>query len=314
MYFKDYDMKHQLKPTSKNIFILLILTSIVFGCNKNSLKVWDDKEGLEVQNPDAQVFIHAGETREYILYVPNSYDGITEVPLLFNFHGYDGIASEYMTYADMRSLAESERFILVYPQGSALDGSSHWNPSLPSTDNKSNADDLGFIEALINQLSTEFMIDMKRIYACGYSNGGMMSYGLASHKSNLIAAIGAISGAMIETDILPSHPMPIIKIHGTADEVLPYDGIDGIYNSVEATLEYWRSFNNTNLTPIVTSFNDRGTLIEHFIYADGENGTSVEHYKVIEGGHVWFDLNYQGMSSNKLIWDFVSRYDIHGLR
>ena len=152
MYFKDYDMKHQLKPTSKNIFILLILTSIVFGCNKNSLKVCDDKEGSEVQNPDAQVFIHAGETREYILYVPNSYDGITEVPLLFNFHGYDGIASEYMTYADMRSLAESERFILVYPQGSALDGSSHWNPSLPSTDNKSNADDLGFIEALINQL------------------------------------------------------------------------------------------------------------------------------------------------------------------
>ena len=33
-----------------------------------------------------------------------------------------------MKYADMRSIAESNEFILVYPQGSCFDGLSHWNP------------------------------------------------------------------------------------------------------------------------------------------------------------------------------------------
>ena len=307
-------MKNQFRSTIKDIFTLLILTSILFGCNKNETKTWDDKGDSKDQNSDAQTLVHDGETREYILYVPNSYDETTAVPLIFNFHGYGGNASEYMTYADMRSLAESENFILVYPQGSNLDGSPHWNPSLPGNENKSNADDLGFIEALINKLETDYMIDRKRIYACGYSNGGMMSYGLASHKSNLIAAVGSISGVMIDSDINPSHPMPVIKIHGTSDEVLPYNGISGEYNSVEATLEYWKNFNNTNTTPITTTFNDNGIVIEHFIYADGDNNCNVEHYKVIEGGHVWFDLNFQGANTSMLIWDFVSRYDINGLR
>ena len=303
-----------LKLNSTYISILLILSNILGGCSKNNSKTWDEKGGLIEQNPDAQLLVHDGETREYVLYVPNSYDGITAVPLLFNFHGYGGNASEYMSYADMRSLAESERFILVYPQGSILNGSSHWNPSLPSNESKSNADDLGYIEALVNKLAIDYMIDRTRIYACGYSNGGMMSYGLASHKSNLIAAVGSISGAMIDTDIVPSHPIPVIKIHGTSDEVLPYNGVSGEYNSVETTLEYWKNFNNTNTTPNVSSFNDNGTIIEHFIYANGDNGCNVEHYKVIEGEHVWFDLNYQGANTSMLIWDFVSKYDINGLQ
>lgn len=306
-------MKKPFILSAKNIFVLFILSTLFFCCNKNEAKIRYDKGGIIVENPDAQVVMHDGEKREYVLYVPDSYDGIAAVPILFNFHGYGGNASEYMMETDMRSLAESETFILVYPQGSLLNGSPHWNPSLPSIENKSNADDLGFIETLVNKLSTEHVIDMKKIYACGYSNGGMMSYGLASHKSNLIAAVGAISGAMIETDITPSHPMPVIKIHGTADDVLPYNGTNE-FNSVENTLAYWINFNQANTTPVVTNFNNNGTLIEHFVYADGDNGATVEHYKVIEGEHVWFDLNYQGTSLNKLIWDFVSKYDINGLQ
>ena len=282
-------MKKPFILSAKNIFVLFILSTLFFCCNKNEAKIRYDKGGVIVDNPDAQILLHGGETREYVLYVPDSYDGIAAVPILFNFHGYGGNASLYMMETDMRSLAESETFILVYPQGSLLNGSPHWNPSLPSNENKSNADDLGFIEALVNEISIDYRIDMKRIYACGYSNGGMMSYGLASHKSNLIAAVGSISGAMIETDITPSHPMPVIKIHGTADVVLPYNGTNE-FNSVENTLAYWVNFNQANTTPVVTNFNNNGTLIEHFVYADGDNGATVEHYKVIEGGHVWLDL------------------------
>ena len=60
----------------------------------------------------------------------------------------------------MRSLADSEDFILVYPQGSDLGGSPHWNAALNGGDNKSNTDDLGFVEAIINKLSSEKLIDV----------------------------------------------------------------------------------------------------------------------------------------------------------
>ena len=48
--------------------------------------------------------------------------------MIINFHGFAATASEYMRHADMRSIAETENFILVYPQGSCSDGLPHWNP------------------------------------------------------------------------------------------------------------------------------------------------------------------------------------------
>ena len=125
----------------------------------------------------------------------------------------------------MSSVADSENFILVYPQGTNLDGYSHWNADLNGDDNKSDVDDLGFIEALVNKLYSENLIDLKRVYAVGYSNGGMMSYALACYKSNLIAAIGSVSGYMIQNECTPSHSIPLIKLHGTTDY---YDGGAGL--------------------------------------------------------------------------------------
>ena len=123
---------------------------------------------------------HGGLTREYILYVPSSYNGSTQVPLLFNFHGFGGTSSAHMTSADMHTLSESQIFLLVYPQGSSMSGYSHWNAAQLGGDNKSSADDVGFVEAMITSISSSYQVNSNRIYACGYSNGGMMSYFLAN--------------------------------------------------------------------------------------------------------------------------------------
>ncbi|MDG0973170.1 MAG: hypothetical protein P8O07_03345, partial [Crocinitomicaceae bacterium] len=63
-----------------------------------------------------------------------------------------------------------------------------------------------------------------RIYAVGYSNGGMMAYGLANYRSDLIAAVASVSGVMLDCTRPTSHPMPIVHLHGTSDGVLPYNG------------------------------------------------------------------------------------------
>lgn len=276
----------------------------------------DDKEDNKescYDNSDAQIIVHDGEDREYTLYIPDSYDSGSSVPLLLNFHGFGGSASDYMLEADMRSLADSETFILVYPQGSCLDGFSHWNPCLPGGDNKSEADDFDFIEAMIEEVSSQYNVDRERIYAAGYSNGGMMAYGLATFKSELIAAIASVSGTMLDCMGPTSHPMPVIHLHGTADGVLPYDGSDE-YSSAQSVLNYWIDFNNTVTSPTETSATNGGVTIEHYVYDQGDSNVSVEHYKYIEGDHIWFNSTYQGQTTAELVWNFVSSYDINGLR
>ena len=65
--------------------------------------------------------VYDGLNREYLIYIPNNYNQSEELPLLFNFHGFGGSVSYYMSYVDMRPLAESNNFILVYPQEVSLE-------------------------------------------------------------------------------------------------------------------------------------------------------------------------------------------------
>lgn len=294
----------------KAILFSTILLTFLSSCKKDDVN--DTSESC-YSNTNAQTMVHDGINREYVLYIPASYVGTSPVPLMLNFHGFGGSASKYMNEADMRSLAESDTFILVYPQGSCLDGSAHWNACPTGGDNKSDTDDFGFVESMINEISSQYNVDMERIYAAGYSNGGMMAYGLANHKSDLIAAVASASGAMLDCTGPTSHPMPVAHFHGTSDGVLPYNG-NSYYNSAQSTLDYWINFNNTTTTPTVSSENNGGMTIEHFVYDQGDSSVSVEHYKYTGGGHVWFNVTFQSQSTSELVWSFVSRYDINGLR
>ena len=94
---------------------------------------------------------------------------------MFNFHGGAGYAIDFMYTNDMRPIADTAGFIAVYPQG-AIDpegGTTSWIHKAP-TDH----DDIFFVEAIIDEMSLEYSIDQSRIYACGYSEGAILSYEL----------------------------------------------------------------------------------------------------------------------------------------
>ena len=294
----------------KEIFFLMISIFLIGGCANNETKNYSKSED---STSNFQTIIHEGVNREYVIHVPDSYDGSFSVPVVLNFHGFSGDAYQYMNETDMRILSESENFILIYPQGLDLDGEPHWNACPNGGDNKSDVDDFGFIETLIEEIYSNYNIDLERIYAVGYSNGGMMAYGLANHKSEIIAAVASVSGSMLDCTGPTSHPMPVIHLHGTNDFDLPYNG-NNFYNSVQNTIDYWINFNNTNPEPTVNFDNSGDITIEHYVYDKGNNSVSVEHYKYIGGDHVWFMSTFQGQNASELVWNFLSRYDINGER
>jgi polyhydroxybutyrate depolymerase len=293
------------------IFLISISLGLILlnGCSIiNQEENVEQSEGTLLRNIEVE-----GETREYLIHIPNSYDTTKSVPIVMNFHGLSQSVSDYINEADMRSLAESDTFILIYPQGSYLNGYSQWNACPIGGDNKSDVDDFGFVEDLIEEISSQYNVDMERIYAVGYSNGGMMAYGLANYKSDLIAAVASVSGAMLDCIGNTSHPMPVLHLHGTDDYVLPYNGDKG-FNSVQNTLDHWIDFNNTTTNPIISTEDSGGMVIEHYVYDQGDNSVSVEHYKYIGGKHVWDIGTFQGQNTSELVWNFVSRYDINGKR
>ncbi|MBF88976.1 MAG: hypothetical protein CMG75_04810 [Candidatus Marinimicrobia bacterium] len=305
----------------KNRTVILLIAIFSFISCSNDDDNSSDSE-LLLEGVNIQTLSHDGLTREYYIYIPDSYDGSSEFPLILNFHGYGGDPLSQLYIADMRMLADSENFILVYPQGSPENGDGSntekdgylWNTMLPSDSNKSNADDFGFIEQLINEISSNYNLDQSRVYACGYSNGAGFSYSLACYLSDKIAAIGSVSGLMwegVKTTCNPTHPTAVISFNGTSDNVRPYDGIEDYLLSVDDMLNYWAGYNKINDSPLKKTVN---TMVEHYIYSGGDQGVSLEHYKIIKGSHDWFEIKNEGSNINSLIWEFLSRFDLNGLR
>ena len=296
----------------KKYLSFFILSLIIISC-KSEDNTQVDEDGI-ITGLQTKTFSHDNVNRNYLIYIPDSYDSEIDYPLMFLFHGFGGIASEFINTADMRDLAESKNFIVVYPQGLDLAGTgSHWNCSNPSADNKSDVDDIGFIENLIDQLIVDYpVIDSKRIYAAGYSNGGFMSYYLGCN-SKKFAAIGSVAGTMLDDSYQScnaSFPTAMINIHGTDDFDVPYDG-NIYYPSIPDVVDWWKNFNNTPNEDLLT--NQDGS-IEQYIYYNDAGDRYVEHVKIIGGGHYWDDkLNYNGTNTSGLIWGFVSNYNIDGI-
>jgi len=178
---------------------------------------------FHVRNRNNGSIVSSGEKREYLLYVPKSYDPTRPTPLVISMHGGGGWPVLQRDVSGWNRLADSHGFIVAYPSGLKVGGFRAWRvvhrgPGL--------AKDVRFISDLIDDLEKAYNIDSTRIYANGLSNGGGMAFVLSCTLSDRIAAVGMVAAAqMLPFDWCTDHrPVPMISFHGTADPVVPYGG------------------------------------------------------------------------------------------
>ena len=298
----------------KKISILLLFVLITFSNTYSQIQ----------QN---RTMLFDGNNREYIIYVPSIYDGSEAYPLMFNFHGGGGTSNDFININDMRSVADTAGFIAVYPQAAVdpNDGSNAWLHKAPTSH-----DDVFFIEAIIDTLSNDFFIDNDRVYACGYSEGGIFSYELACRLNNRIAAISSVSGSMLVDSFRdsyynlgfcsPVHPTAILLIPGTND-MSPhstYTGFQPYYMSADEITTYWSNYNNTDINPSISQLpninTSDGSTVEHRVWENGDNCLRVEELKVNGGEHDWpGTFGNMDIDATSEIWDFASQFNINGL-
>jgi polyhydroxybutyrate depolymerase len=137
-------------------------------------------------------------------------------------HGVSGSGEQAENSYGWDPLADSAKFVVAYPDGVGRAWNGHGCCGRPA---RENIDDVGFITAMVGQISAALAIDKSRVYATGMSNGGIMSYALACN-SDIFAAIGPDSATQLDACAAP-HPTSVIHIHGTADRLVPYDGGQG---------------------------------------------------------------------------------------
>ena len=261
---------------------------------------------------------HKTLERYYIIYVPESGANEISMPVLFALHGYGSTAENHKNYTYYEPLAETNKFIVVYPQGSFYNGiltsGNHWN--VGSWTLGSTTDDVDFIDEVIGLISNKESIDQNRIYSSGMSNGGFMSYHLACNLSSKIAAIVSVTGSMSKETLencSPSHPTPVLQIHGTLDSTVKFDG-DSTLNMkpIDDVLNYWSTYNSCDPTPTLAVIDYPDFSIDYKKYNNCLNNVNVELYKISNMGHTWPGKNNYGISATEEVWNFVSQFDIYG--
>ncbi len=270
-----------------------------------------------------------GADRSYFLYLPKDWKSKAEKPLVIALHGGASNASAMEAFSALDEKAEAAGFAVVYPDGNGRFNRLHtWNSGACcgyAKDN--NADDVGFISALIDELVAKNGVDPSRVYVTGISNGAMMAYRVAAEIPQKIAAVAAVAGTL---DVPPANvkaPVPVVHFHGTDDKFVPWEGGEGSrsisnvpHTSVDVTIKTWVKANGASDKPVETQLpdsSDDGTKVTRIAYPSPADPDAVVLYKIVGGGHAWpgrpkieifLGTASKDISANDIMWDFFKAH------
>ncbi|HXZ48485.1 MAG TPA: PHB depolymerase family esterase, partial [Usitatibacter sp.] len=235
-----------------------------------------------------------------------------------------GNAANAARMSGMDAEADREGFIAAYPNGTGplRNILLTWNTwQCCGRALEENADDVGFVRALVGQVERDYPVDRKRIYATGMSNGGMMAYRVGCELADVFAAIAPVAGALDTDDCRPAARVSVIAFHGTADQHVLFEGgaprqsLDRhkrVDKSVAYAIDFWKRRDGCEGEPA----RRREGSVTHEAYSCAD-GTAVELYAIEGQGHAWpggekgrptADAPTTEISATDLMWNFFARH------
>lgn len=270
-----------------------------------------------------QQLIYGGKRRSYYIYTPKTKAKNRPLPVIIGLHGGRSTPRNFSLTTNFNRLAERQGFIVIYPTG--IDR--QWQDGRENLSG-SRQDDVGFINATIDDLARIRSIDNRRIYVAGMSNGGMMAQRLACQLPHRIAAVATVAAAMpapLQSSCRSGKPLSMMAIGSPSDRIVPWQGgpvtrnAGGTVLSMPQTIDLWRTkagcqaVARDRILPD-TSPRDR-LLVKVSQYQGCQSGLSVVLVTVNGGGHTWpgglAQSKRLGVTSTKFdatefIWEFFS--------
>ena len=276
-------------------------------------------------------FKTAGFSRKSLVYIPPGYDPAVARPLVVVLHGAFSNAAEMEEKAGFFGLADREGGVVLYPEGIGILGYlQHWNAGhCCGKAEKDGIDDIGFLDAAIDNAIRRFSVDAKKVYLVGHSNGGMLAHRYAVEKGERLAGVAAVSAAInSRTDerktfaVLPNpkNQLPVCIVHGLDDDSIPYTGgkaakhKDREFSSVADATEYWLKGNGCqNAATDEILFGGR---VKQSVWKTCNDNSRVAVYSIEKWGHDWPGRNVIStvedekpfdFDAAEIIWEFFSQ-------
>jgi len=209
-------------------------------------------------------------------------------------HGYSSNGELQARYFDLDSAVDRRNFILVKPNGTPdARGALYW--AIGSHPSSEGPNDVAYLTAVLQDVVQAFGADDRRVFVVGHSNGAFMANRLACLRSDRIAAIVSLAGAVAPDACHPTQPVSVLTVHGTADHLVRYEGgavgLLGPYASADQTLAFWAKADGC--TGQRTSGKSRQLTCEGtgadstvFAYLGCPPGISVEHWRLDGATHI----------------------------
>lgn len=228
--------------------------------------------------------------REIHVYAPS--DLKDNSPLLISCHGMDQDPNYQQSNTHWEAVADTAGFVVVYPRGGT--GMSTWDIQGDK--------DTKWMTEIIDQMYTDYKIDKKRVYLSGFSMGGMFTYHSMSKIADKIAAFAPTSGTNVFGASKAMRPVPIIHPHGTNDDVLQYNQVEGFIKN------YRDQFNCPAQAKEETNYpNAENSGATMYTWGPCDKGVYIKHLKLPGRGHSPSKADVSD------IWNFIKQWDVNGL-
>ena len=214
-----------------------------------------------------------------------------------------------------------------YPGGGGgYPGGGHSGGQNPDRNRPEPADDVAFLNQMLDQIALKYSVDTTRIYAAGLGDGGFMALRMGCDMADRVAAVAAVSAALPKTMIcLPSRPVPALFISGTEDPIVPYGG--GTYKpgqfhvlSAEDSAKTWAKFDRCDEKPAqekIPSLQKGEKESKTFTFSGCHDNAQVVLYAVKDGGNTWpggqqymsekeVGKTSNALNANETIWSFLA--------
>lgn len=263
----------------KNILLKLLVVLSFGSCNENTPNDNIDSNGYSVSNKTILIEQSLDNnnliTRPVIMQTPNVIDTSKSYPIVFAFHGRGGNNNSWVNH--LINYTNSGEFIGIYPQGYL----ESWNLG----PEPSNANDVEFINLIVDELQNYDNLNFDKMYAIGTSNGSGMVNKLAI-ETNHFKAIAPIASQLIES--LPllnsTNPVSVIQVNGAADTTIPIDGgprLGHIFLDAYESAELWATKFNCSQNPNIIMLG-QDTL---YVFDSCENEKEIRYLRIEDGEH-----------------------------
>jgi polyhydroxybutyrate depolymerase len=297
----------------KKIIIIAFCISLIQSCNKDD-KATDIPDILNLIGGTTEVTINQtidGNSVPRLVYVktPQNLNTSLSYPIVFFFHGAGGSGQDFLYNNNIIELINSSEFIGVFPNGHSNNGSNggFWNLGSEPT----NADDVEFVDLIIDQLVTSPLIDTSKAYAIGFSNGSGMVNLLGKSTSHFNAIAPLFSQQILSTgDLTPTKAMSVFQVNGEVDDVIPLNGgvsSVGTFMSAQNSALNWANHFNCNSTATQEDLNWGNTVLNSFTFSNCDDSHEIKYLIALNTGHGFTDEQTESVAYNQ-IWEFFKQY------